>query len=146
MSTDLAALIPERYRSRIDVRGPGECWPWTGYTNRQGYGQNNSERVHREVLIAVTGMEGPQACHSCDNPPCCNPHHLRWGTNSDNQRDAVARGRHRTGREAWTHCVHGHEFTPENTRIRPNGNRLCRTCERDRCRIYRAERRKRMTP
>ena len=31
-----------------------------------------------------------------------------------------------------THCIHGHEFTPENTRIKSNGIRLCRTCERNR--------------
>jgi hypothetical protein len=28
-----------------------------------------------------------------------------------------------------THCVHGHEFTPENTIVGPNGRR-CRTCRR----------------
>jgi hypothetical protein len=29
-----------------------------------------------------------------------------------------------------THCLHGHEFTPENTRIR-NGARVCRKCVQD---------------
>lgn len=29
-----------------------------------------------------------------------------------------------------THCKHGHEFTPENTCIRSNGNRHCKTCSR----------------
>lgn len=33
---------------------------------------------------------------------------------------------------AATHCKRGHEFTPENTTIRQNGRRLCRTCQRDR--------------
>lgn len=27
-----------------------------------------------------------------------------------------------------THCKHGHEFTPANTIIRPNGSRNCRAC------------------
>jgi hypothetical protein len=31
-----------------------------------------------------------------------------------------------------SHCVNGHEFTPENTRINSAGYRDCRTCVRDR--------------
>lgn len=31
--------------------------------------------------------------HTCDNPPCCNPLHLRVGTNAMNQRDAAKKGR-----------------------------------------------------
>lgn len=30
-----------------------------------------------------------------------------------------------------THCPKGHEYTPENTIIRPNGTRACRTCGRE---------------
>lgn len=26
-------------------------------------------------------------------------------------------------------CKHGHEFKPENTYVRPNGQRTCRTCK-----------------
>lgn len=29
-----------------------------------------------------------------------------------------------------THCIHGHEFTPENTRVTRKGHRQCRTCDR----------------
>lgn len=29
-----------------------------------------------------------------------------------------------------THCPYGHEYTPANTRIPPNGGRICRECER----------------
>lgn len=39
------------------------------------------------------------------------------------------------------HCRHGHEFTPENTRIRPkDAARICRTCERDASRKFEAKR------
>lgn len=30
-----------------------------------------------------------------------------------------------------THCIHGHEFTPENTAITIRGDRSCRQCSRD---------------
>lgn len=30
-----------------------------------------------------------------------------------------------------THCIRGHEFTPENTRHRKTGARVCRACERE---------------
>lgn len=30
-----------------------------------------------------------------------------------------------------THCVHGHEFTPENTRPRGTGGRICIICRRE---------------
>lgn len=29
---------------------------------------------------------------------------------------------------ARTHCKHGHEFTPENTYLTPQGHRVCRRC------------------
>ena len=32
--------------------------------------------------------------HICNNPPCCNPEHLEWGSASDNMKDRVASGRH----------------------------------------------------
>ncbi|WP_162928334.1 hypothetical protein [Sphingopyxis terrae] len=35
---------------------------------------------------------------------------------------------------AKTHCAHGHEWTPENTRITPEGWRNCRTCHREKMR------------
>lgn len=37
--------------------------------------------------------KGMQVMHSCDNPPCVNPHHLSVGTNADNVRDKVSKNR-----------------------------------------------------
>lgn len=37
-----------------------------------------------------------------------------------------------TGNRLRDECWRGHKFTPENTAIRPNGSRLCRTCARER--------------
>lgn len=53
-----------------------------------------------------------------------------------------------TGNRIKNRCFKGHAFTPENTIVRPDGRRLCRTCERDRRRekmqdpAYRARQRR----
>lgn len=82
--------------TRIDVREPDECWPWTGYVGKHGYGSVARGRVHRLVLAEKLGRylaADEVTRHTCDNRICCNPNHLIVGTNLDNVRDAVERGR-----------------------------------------------------
>jgi hypothetical protein len=83
--------------------GKRQCWEWIGPRNAAGYGRVSSgtgkERrttyAHRYFYTEANGPipEGMLVCHKCDNPPCCNPHHLFLGTRTDNQRDRVAKGR-----------------------------------------------------
>lgn len=94
--------IKQRLEAMTDRSGgPNACWPFTGARNVDGYGNiwhgGRSRGAHVVALILATGEDrGPDmfAIHSCDNPPCCNPAHLRWGTPSDNMRDMYGRGRH----------------------------------------------------
>jgi hypothetical protein len=51
-------------------------------------------RVHRLILERKLGRPiypGYWAIHSCDEPSCVNPDHLREGTHSDNARDSFLR-------------------------------------------------------
>ena len=58
-------------------------------------------RGAHELAVTFTAGEvkdpGLDTCHSCDNPPCCNPRHLRFGTRLENVADRIKRGRVRAG-------------------------------------------------
>lgn len=105
MTGDTAPLdtyLIARFWAKVDVRRPGECWPWTKATNEHGYGifRVNGENVkaHRMAMQLADGIRRDPAekvRHVCDNPPCCNPGHLVAGTQADNVADMVERGRQR---------------------------------------------------
>lgn len=102
--TRALAAAEKRFWSRVDKRGPDECWEWRGARNENGYGWLNtvaspSMLANRVAYHFATGIDpGPLlVCHSCDNPPCCNPRHLWLGTHSDNMADMHAKGRRRVG-------------------------------------------------
>lgn len=93
--------LGERLWRRVERR-PDGCWVFTGYQTKKGYGKihrgpgsRELVRVHRAAWEVTYGPipEGLFVLHHCDNPPCCNPEHLFLGTNSDNMRDMVAKGR-----------------------------------------------------
>ena len=79
-----------------------ECWEYQGYINPQGYGlanlrwKQNGVYAHRAMFEAFyeTQLQPKEVVrHKCDNPACCNPHHLERGLQADNVRDCVERGR-----------------------------------------------------
>ena|SRR5215831_2236795 len=109
----------------------GDCWLWTGYVDRGGYGRYGrhgySHRIAYEELVAQI-PPGLVIDHLCRVRHCVNPTHMEPVTDRVN---VVERG---TGlaaqRAVQTHCIHGHEFTPENTRVHSHsGTRYCRICD-----------------
>ena len=94
-----ARVDPSRFWSYVDQSGgPDSCWPWTLGRDPAGYGQGPfgwTRKAHREAYRLTNGDfdTALDVCHSCDNPPCCNPAHLWLGTRSDNIMDASRKGR-----------------------------------------------------
>jgi hypothetical protein len=116
-----------------DVQRPKDrCWEWRGPMFSNGYGLFNAlgrEHVaHRVVYEQWWGRPvaiGKVLDHVCRNPACVNPYHLEEVT----QRENTMRGTGPSAANAKkTHCLNGHEFTPENTRVRASGKRECREC------------------
>ena len=96
--------------------------------------------VHHLVALAFIGPrpEGLDVCHTNGDMSDNRVENLRYDDVSGNMRDAVRHGTHRGA--AMTACIHGHEYTLENTALRPDGfysngeqklRRRCRICERD---------------
>ncbi len=139
-----AGLIPEQHPEL------GPCWQWTASTTAQGYGQIRTAGgagamlyAHRVAYEFAVGPipEGLQLDHLCRVRSCVNPAHLEPVTNRENglRGESFA-----ATNAAKTHCVKGHEFTPENTYVYPPeskqaGARGCRECRREKQRRFRRQ-------
>ena len=93
-----------RFWAKVDVREPDECWLWTAARLAYGYGRfsvgSGLHRLATHAALEYDGKprpDGMHALHSCDNPPCVNPAHLRWGTNAENRAESISKGRSATG-------------------------------------------------
>lgn len=130
--------------------GPNGCIVWTASLSNRGYGRflfegkaRAAHRVAYELMVASipAGMVIDHICHNrdlncaggshCLHRRCVNPHHLEPVSQQEN----IHRSPHRPVNK--THCVKGHEYTPENRAFRRRHNSdvmdyYCRTCHRDR--------------
>lgn len=141
----MALSTAARFWPKVDRDGPvpehrpdlGPCWLWlAGKTN--GYGRFNQVKPKRTSLLAYRVAyeltvgpipDGMELDHLCRVRACVNPAHLEVTDHRTN----TLRGDAPTAVNARkTHCVNGHEFTPENTGPQSNGGRRCRTCDRAR--------------
>lgn len=103
--------LPDRIWAKVDMN-PHHCWEWQNATSHNGYGvtgyQGKQWKVHRLVYFAETGELPEVVRHTCDNPLCVRPNHLRGGTTADNVADRVAKDRSKNQHTDKEACVHGH--------------------------------------
>lgn len=81
-----------------------QCWEWIGYRKPDGYGRvcwgGRNRQAHSVAYELTKGPipKGHGVLHTYDNPPCCNPSHLFVGTQQDNVRDMINKGRGKKAR------------------------------------------------
>jgi hypothetical protein len=92
-----------RFLSKVRVSETG-CWEWVGAKYSNGYGAFGNQNAqgewrancaHRAAyrLFVAPLIDGLEILHSCDNPGCVNPEHLRQGTRKENMEDCKNKGR-----------------------------------------------------
>jgi hypothetical protein len=136
------AVFPDRWQDRIVIDPDTGCWNCTSGRDGDGYPKLKGIQASRFVWQEMVGPipEGAVLDHIvCRNRACVNPEHLRVVTprvnTLENSEGPAAKN------AAKTHCVHGHDFTAENTYITPEGRRQCRICRAARNRLSQSRRR-----
>ena len=107
----------DRLWEKIDRKSLGDCWEWSGGKTTFGHGliypgdykaYTSAHRVAYQMYYGVVLPFEQCVLHRCDNPPCCNPHHLFVGTKGDNNRDTASKGRNHMQRVSALFCKRGH--------------------------------------
>lgn len=89
--------VEERFWSKVNKTDT--CWIWTANAQRYGYftlsSIERSELAHRVAWLLTYGPvpDGLNVLHKCDNTLCVNPDHLYLGTQHQNIKDCISRGR-----------------------------------------------------
>jgi len=117
------------------------CLLWSGATDSSGYG--NTRRAGRMVGAHRAAYEdaygsipaGLQIDHLCRQRNCVEPTHLEAVTQQEN----IRRG-NKNQNGATLVCIRGHFLLCENLYRTPDGRRQCKTCQRERVRLFQQRR------
>lgn len=139
----LDEITAARFWSKVDKRGPDECWPWTGALY-EGYGRfaakGVSKKAHRwsAIIAGQAVADSNPVDHMCRNRACVNPAHLRpvsWRENAIENSVAVT-----AINASKSFCSRGHPLEGPHIRIkvkRDGVERVCRLCHAENCRASR---------
>lgn len=128
---------------------PREVWNGRVYATRSGRIMRTSNAGHYPKVVLRDGTSGKKVYvhdlvlnhfvgprpspdhysrHLDDNPKNNHISNLSWGTPSENSHDKVRNGNDHHAKR--THCIKGHEFTPDNIKRDPRypGTRYCIAC------------------
>ncbi|MFE4420422.1 HNH endonuclease signature motif containing protein [Streptomyces sp. NPDC056817] len=130
-----AMVAPDQRALSKTEPGPGGCLLFTGTLDKDGYGRVGEQgygmrMAHRVVYEAQVGPipADMELDHLCRVRRCVNVAHLELVTRRENSLRSESFAAKNARK---THCIRGHEFSPENTYVKPNGHRQCRQCGRD---------------
>lgn len=137
----------ERFEGLFEPEPCSGCFLWFGRIDEDGYGRfrwgaTQMMKAHRAAYLLYVGPipDGLTLDHLCRVRSCVNPRHVEPVTNRENALRGLGQGAHNAKKIM---CVHGHEFSPENTYRRPSRPRRdCRICIERRA-LERAARRER---
>jgi len=94
----------KRFWRKVNVGTGNKCWEWDAGKTGWGYGSFRyrgkifpSHRISWSLYFEEDIPCEKIILHTCDNPGCVNPNHLRVGTHKDNVKDRVAKGRSAVG-------------------------------------------------
>lgn len=105
-SSDSAPRDAQHFRDKLrasSIVNSNGCWVWQKAKIRTGYGRISVNRklVYTHILshrlFKADVPAGMCVLHTCDNPSCVNPEHLFLGTQQDNIKDKMAKGRQAFG-------------------------------------------------
>lgn len=128
--------IVAKIERSIEFDTNGGCWLWRAGGSNGGYGRlsvgDHDITAHRAAYECWVGRlpADKQIDHLCRVRMCVNPAHLEPVSARENVLRGVAPSAQNSRK---THCLRGHEFTPENTYHELRSNyRHCRECAKDR--------------